>query len=425
VITEQDQDVLVAGAGPAGAHTALRLARQGLRVALIDSRHFPRKKPCGEFLSPACVPLLEELELLSPLYEHGAVRVTGMRLHAGLESARGDYVAFGRHVPPSEGSGHGLGIRREVLDHLAVRTAQGHEGIRVLLGWRVLQPLIDRSGRVQGLSLADPSGKRVELRARFVVGADGARSRVASGLGWSGKWEGQERFAIVARFRGVPPRSEAEVHILEGGDYFAACPIDAGLFTANLVVDRQALSKGAAGLTALFRERLARAPALAERLARAELVEALDACGPLRRVTRRCTGPGVALVGDACGFVDPLTGEGLFFAMRGAALLARALERALREPRRERAELRRYEQARRREFSPRYGLAGLLQRGLRRPGVPEVVIGALRRRPGLCDLVLGLTGDYLPPGALLSPVLWRRALRVKAGADDLATRSDG
>ena len=247
------------------------------------------------------------------------------------------------------------------------------------------------------------------------MGADGLRSRIARGMGWIEERSGSDRYAIVARFRGAEGRAEAEVHIV-GRDYFAACPIDGGLFTANLVVDGGDVPKGAQALHELFESRLAQAPGLAERLAGATLAEPLAACGPLRFATRRCTGPGVALVGDACGFVDPLTGEGLFFAMEGARLLAAALQRALAEPAREAAELRRYERSRRHDFGPRYALAKLLQRGLRRPGVPERVVRVLGSFPALGDLLLGLTGDYLPVRALASPGVWRSALTARRTA---------
>ena len=96
--------------------------------------------------------------------------------------------------------------------------------------------------------------------------------------------------------------------------------------------------------------------------------------------------------------------------MRGAQLLAEEVHAFLSGKRSERSALRRYEQARRREFGPRYGLAKLLQRGLRRRGVADRVVRTLGRWPRLCDLVLGLTGDYVPPSGLLSPLVWRSVL---------------
>ncbi len=404
---EREYDVVVAGAGPAGTHTALRLGRLGWRVALIDRCEFPRKKPCGEFLSPACLPLLEEVGLLEDVLASGAARVRGMDIVTSGHRARGDYRSMGTYSPPRAG---GIGIRREVLDHQAVEAARTEPNITVLLGWRVSGPVSGPEGRTIGLSVIDPEGKRVLLRSRFVVGADGLHSRVARGLGWTGKYPGPARFAIVARFEGVDRRKEAEVHIV-GGNYFAACPIDDGLFTANLVVDGNRLPKGSSELEPFFQHHLQEAPLLAERLAGAHLSDPLLTCGPLRSENRRCTGPGAALVGDACGFVDPLTGEGLYFAMRGASMLASALDRALADPAREPSALRRYDRDRRRDFAPRYALARLLQRGLQRPGVPDRVVGALERIPALCDLLLGLTGDYLPARGLLSPGVWRSAIQ--------------
>jgi len=401
-----EHDVLIAGAGPAGTHTALRLARAGWRVGLLDARTFPRPKPCGEFLSPACLPLLEELGLLAGVEAAGAHRVAGMDIVTARHRARGDYLPLG---PFSAPHGGGLGIRREVLDRLAVEAAQEERAIDVRLGWRVSRPAVDARGRVTGLEVRDPEGRRRVLSARLVVGADGIHGRVARGLGWVRAGTGRRRFALVARYEGAPPRPEAELHVV-GRDYFAACPVDDGLFTANLVTDADRLPRGADGLAAYLEQRIREAPALAARLRDARPIEPPAACGPLRTDVRRSTGPGVALVGDACGFVDPLTGEGLYLAMQGARLLAPALDAALLDPARERAALRGYERARRRELAPRYALARLLQWGLRRRGVPDLLAGALDRVPALCDVLLGVTGDYLPPRGLVLPGVWLSAL---------------
>ena len=409
-------DVIVVGAGPAGAHLALRLARSGWRVMLLDAQRFPRRKPCGEFLSPACVPLLEELELLDGLLEAGAVRVSGMRLSTDAARAHGRYAALGPFRPAH---GYGLGVRREVLDTQAVEAAARQPGVVVRTGWRAVEVLLDPSGRARGLRARDPEGREHELPARFVVGADGLRSRVATSLGWRAERTSAPRFALVARFEGTRPDDEAEVH-LAGHDYFAACPLDGGLFTANLVLDRGEVPSRSEGLEQTFMERVARTPRLAARLAGARLAEPVAAIGPLGTSTTRCAGPGAALVGDACGFVDPLTGEGLYFAMQGARLLARALDDALSGRADEARALRGYERARAAEIRPRQTLARWLQVGLRRDGLPERVVAAFARHPGLFRLVLGLTGDYVPPRGVLSPAVWRSVLARGGGLRDAA-----
>jgi flavin-dependent dehydrogenase len=371
----------------------------------LDRRAFPRKKPCGEFLSPACLPLLAELGLLAPLRAAGAAAVTGMQVSTARARVRGAYIDLG----PYEVPGHGLGVRREVLDTQAVAAALRTPGVTALLGWRVRAPIVDGRGRVSGLVVDDPLGQRSRLHGRFVVGADGIQSRVAAALGWRERPRAPDRFAVVARFRGVEPTQDAGLHVM-GGDYLAVCPIDAGLFTVNLVVDRAQLPRGASSLAPFLLERARRVPALARALSDARLAEPVTACGPVGARVRRCTAPGVALAGDACGFVDPMTGEGLYFAMHGAALLADAVDALLRDPAGECDALRRYERARRREFALRHALARLLQRGLRHPGVPPRIVAAMARMPSLCHLLLGLTGDYLPPRGILSPRVWRSAL---------------
>lgn len=401
-------DVLVVGAGPAGCHTALRMARLGHSVGLIDAREFPRAKPCGEFLSPACLPLLEELDLLSPLLDAGAARVQGMQIGSPAHRTEGTYRRLGAFA---SSHGFGLGIRREVLDTLSFKIARRHPNVETMMGWRAQAPLRDEHGRVIGLQVADPEGHEKKLRSRFLVAADGLHSRMARALQWTKPTSTPPRFAVVARFQEVPERQMAGLHVL-GKDYFAACPIDQGGYTANLVVDRAAMRGGQQGLRQLFQERLREAPALLELIGEAEPSEDLLACGPLRANTRRIVGPGAALVGDACGFVDPMTGEGLYFAMRGAALLAPTIDAALRAPARERRALRTYCRSRRLEFAPRYALARLLQRGLRRPGIPDLVVSRLARSPRMHGLLMGLTGDYLPPSALLRPSVWMEAGRV-------------
>ena len=406
----RDHDVLVVGAGPAGAHLALRLARAGWSVGLLERRAFPRRKPCGEFLSPECLPLLEDLGLRGEVLARGARRLRGMRIFHGRREARGHYTDVGSALAPFD---HGYGIRREVLDELTLVRARQQAGVRFYAEHGLVELLRGPDGAVLGVVARDPEDAQLELRAPFTVGADGLQSRVARELGVQRWIPWLSRYALVARFGGIRPPEHAEVHLLDGA-YFAAAPVDGDTFTANLVVGRDAIPRGRGELLAFFEERLRRAPALLERVGSAGLLEPLTVCGPLGRGTEAQVFDGAALVGDACGFVDPLTGEGLFFAMRGAELLAADLDRALHEGRSDRRALRHYALSRRREFGPRYTAARLLQRGLAHPRVVGAVHGLLAARPGLADLVVSVTGDYVPYRELLRPSVWRRAVRSPA-----------
>ncbi len=411
----RELDVLIAGAGPAGAHLALRLARAGWSVALVDRQRFPRAKPCGEFLAPECLPLLEELDLVAPLLERGARRIESLRLFGHGRRASGRYGSVARAALAYE---HGLAVPREVLDELAVRAAERADGVRLLEGHALSELLRAPDGRVLGARVRDPAGETLELRARFTVGADGLGSRVARALGVWRRVPWLRRYALSTRVEPSDLERHAEVHFVPGG-YLAIAPVGPRLATMNLVVGRDALPRGHARLAALLEERLALAPELRERV---RLVPGapVRACGPLASTTSAQTFDGAALLGDACGYVDPLTGEGTFFAMRGASLLADALDGALRAGRTDRAALDGYARGRRREFAHRRALGFLLQRGLRHPALASGVLALLGARPRLTDLLVGMTGCGVRPRALLDPATWLAALAPLASPSDPA-----
>lgn len=400
---ERDFDVIIAGAGPAGAALAVLLGMRGRHVALLDRARFPRRKPCGEFMSPECLPLLEDLGVRARVLREGAMPVRGMTLHGCGHRMTGRYGAVGRAAPRFD---HGYGIRREVFDHVLLERARECDTVEVLEDWPVRDLLRSEQGAVEGVVAG--SVEQRTLRAPFTVGADGLRSRVASRLGLRRGVPWLEKFALTTRFAGVTTPPQGQVHLFDGG-YFAACPIDGGLFSVNLVVDRSALPRGLDALEALFEQRLGDVPVLADMLQSARRVEPFRAVGPLAGTTTRQVFAGGALVGDACGYVDPITGEGIFFALRGAAILAEEIEPGLRTGRSDALVLRRYARRRRREFGPRFGLARLLQRALPHPRVVAATLALLRKRSGLMDLLVSVTGDYVPVRELLRPSVWLRA----------------
>ena len=396
--------MLVVGAGPAGSTLAWRLARKGYRVRLVDRAVFPRFKPCGEFVSPECLPLLDEVGVLEPMLAAGAHRVGGMRLLGWGFEVEGRYGK----VDPTAGPSWGLALRREIFDKILLDRAVAQEGVEVIEGLRIGHLLRDVQGRIAGAAGIDRRGREVEFRARFTVGADGMRSRVARDLGLVRPSSWLRRHALVARYEGVTARDSGEVHLFEGG-YFAACGVDQGLFTLNLVVSSDSLEGG--DLEGVLDTRVASHPTIGPRLAGARRVGPVRAVGPLAFTTRRQVVPGAALVGDACGYVDPMTGEGISFALRGAAWLAEVLGDALERtavpgPR----ELASYPRQRRREIGFRLRQASGLQRAIRHPRLVRATLALLAHRPAVMDLLVERTGGMAPRRAVRGPGPWLRAL---------------
>lgn len=399
-------DVAIVGGGPAGASLALRLGQAGLRVGVFEKKRFPRFKPCGEFMSPECVPILGELGVADDVSALGARRVAGMELHGYERRAEGRFVDVGRTPAPVS---FGWAVRRERFDAVLLAAAAATDGVTVAERAEVAGLLRDRDGAVCGVRVREGSAQ-AEVHARCVIGADGLRSRVAADLGVQRPVPWLRRLALTTRYAGVPAKECAEVHLFPGG-YFAATTVDDGLFTLNLVVDQSVARTHGGDWDAFLARHLALAPHLRDRLAGATRVDPVRGCGPLATTTTAQVADGVALLGDACGYVDPLTGEGMFFALRGAQILAPVLVEALQAGAVDGDSLRPYLRARQTEFGPRFWLAKLLQRGLRRPWLVARGLGLLAARPRLADLMVSVTGDYVPGRELLRPQVWWRALR--------------
>lgn len=236
-------------------------------------------------------------------------------------------------------------------------------------------------------------------------------SRVARSLRLRRPLRWLDRFALTAHFSGVAPLPHAEVHFFPGG-YFAATTVDGGMFGVNCVVARSALrARGARSWDGFVAARAQMAPFFVERIARAHRLAPWRGIGPLAFRTTRQHLPGAALVGDACGYVDPMTGEGIYFALFGARRLAVALTEALHDRAVAARALAAYAADRRREVAPRLFLARLLQRGLPHAFVVRTLLGALSRHPWLADLLVTLTGDGAHPRDLLRPSFWRQFAR--------------
>ena len=396
-------DVLVVGAGPAGSALAARLAREGWSVLLADKKQFPRDKPCGEFLSPQCVPLLERLGAHAAVAALGPRLVRGMHLHGEGIDALG---RFRRLADRPASSLAGYGIRRERFD-LALMQHAIASGASWLPRHAFELLHRDAGGRITGARLRRPDGSRVDVRARWVVGADGVHSHVARELGVQRPVPWLDKFALVAHYRGVQPAPFAEVHLMRDG-YFAATTVDDGLLALNLVVDRQRLRARPPGDHDAFVARwLAQAPQLAERLRSAQRLQPWRGIGPLAHRSTAIVFDGAALAGDACGYADPLTGEGIYFALFTAEALGDALVRAAAEPAKAATVLRAYAAAHRREIGPRIAASLLLQRSLRHPWLVRSFLRAARRWPAFADLVVTLTGDSIHPRELTTPAFWR------------------
>ena len=309
-------DVLICGAGPAGSIAALVLARAGVRVRLIDRARFPRPKLCGDTVNPGALAILARLGLGDATAD--SLPVAGM-----IVSHESGTRCVGRYG----GERCGRALPRATLD-LALLEAALRAGAALDEGTLVQGPVVE-DGAVRGVVVRRTGAAPERIDARVVIAADGASSRIARALGLARHAARPRRWAIGAYFSDVVPSPEpghfGEMHFRRGR-YVGVAPMPGDLTNVCVVTaDRLALRDPGELVCSTVR----RDPLLADRFARARAIAAPVCLGPLAVDARSSGMPGLLLAGDAAGFIDPMTGDGLRFAFRGAELAAEAAMSAL------------------------------------------------------------------------------------------------
>jgi flavin-dependent dehydrogenase len=278
-------DLLVVGGGPVGLVTAINAAMSGLSVAVLEPRTNPVDKACGEGLMPDALTRLHRIGVDPP----GAA-IRGIRYAAGGSEAH----AYFSGEP-------GRGVRRTVLHEVLAQRARE-------LGVRAVDT---RAGAItQGRDSIETAG----VEARYLVGADGLHSPVRRSLGLDRPVKGARRFGVRQHFQTPTWTDLVEVHWLPDCEVYVT-PVAEGL------VGVAALGTSPLDLPAA----IARIPSLAAQLDGATPASPLRGAGPLRqRATSRTAGRAL-LVGDAAGYVDALTGEGLRVGFAEAEAAVRAI----------------------------------------------------------------------------------------------------
>jgi flavin-dependent dehydrogenase len=267
---------------------------------------------CGDTINPGALALLRRLGL-SEGFEASALRLDGM-IVSGERGVRVRGV-YGGGV-------HALSILRRDLDAALVGAARA-AGARFEEGATVRGPLLDEGARprVRGVILAGRDGRDVRVPAPFVIAADGRRSRLAIPLGLARQPRRPRRWAIGAYFSDVDGLEPfGEMHVRRGR-YLGVAPVPGGLANVCLVVPAD---RDLADPARLLRDAIAREPAVRDRFTRARMTGEPAVLGPLAVDASAAGVDGLLLAGDAAGFIDPMTGDGLRFAVRGGELAAEA-----------------------------------------------------------------------------------------------------
>lgn len=377
ISSSKPMDLLIVGAGPAGLATAVFARRHGLSATVIDRRR-PADKACGEGIMPGGVELLGELGVRLP-----PERVRPFR---GIRFVDGKATVEGRF----SGS-PGLGVRRTALSSALIDCAEA-AGVELRFDTELRQWREEGGGVVASTSTG-------ELRGRWLIGADGLHSRVRRLAGLERPRPTARRFGVRRHFRVEPWSDLVEVHWSDDAEAYVT-PV--GAAEVGVAVLWNGDGRKFEALLDLF-------PTLRERLAAAEPISEASGAGPFDRLVTARTSGRVGLVGDAAGFIDPLTGEGITLALRAARHLAGTIAAG--------GSLRTYERAHRRMFREYALLTRPMLFVASRPRVRARFVATLARNPGLFDRLVDVNSCCRPMSSvgLLGALRLASALLPVAG----------
>jgi len=341
-----ETDVAIAGGGPAGLVTAIRARMSGLRATVFDPARPPIDRACGEGIMPQGAAVLADIGV-SVTSELG-------RPFFGIR-----YLADGTEASGRFPGAPGWGVRRTALHQALCRRA---EDVGVELHWGV---------RVEDLTGAGFDTSEGAVTARWLVGADGRGSAVRRWAGLAGKPVRRRRFAVRRHFKIEPWTDLIEVHWADGAEAYVT-PVSDGEIGVALLW---------AGRADRFEGLLQRFPVLAERLADAPATSSDRGSGPLENRSTSATRGNLALVGDASGSLDAISGEGLTLGFCQASAVVEAMVAG---------DLGRYRRAHRRIARYPAAMTRLLLLMGHKPWLRRRVMISLSRDPTLMSRFLAL-----------------------------------
>jgi len=386
-------DALVIGGGPAGATSAILLAQAGWLVALLERKKFPRRKVCGEYLSPTNWPLLEAIGLSAGFHEIAGPEVRKVGLLSGAELLTADLPA------PNDSRRWGRALARERLDTMLLRRA-AELGVQVWQPWSGAA-LTEEGDYFVGRAVAQESRESRELVAPVAIAAHGSwdcgslptQPHRPSQLG-------SDLFGFKAHFRNcaLPEGLMPLVAFPDGYGGMVHC--DGGRVSFSCCIRHRRLrqircSTGSSAGAAVWDYILQSCPALGPIFAHAEREGAWLSAGPIRPGIRPRYYQGIFAVGNAAGEAHPVVAEGITMAMQSAWLLARLL---VQQPERSRARAsrdrvgREYSAIWYRSFAPRLHAASLFAHWAMRPLAVNSSLALIRWYPAILTLGSRLSG---------------------------------
>ena len=397
-------DIVIIGGGPAGASAALFLEKKGYRIALLDQAVFPRDKVCGEFISPAADDIFSDLGILESINALNPTRLCGV----ALSSYESSYLQVDYPNTVDGRTMTSLSVERSMLDDLMINQVR-NSNIQLMEGFKVTDLLFD-GGNVCGVKGHDETKTKFSIKAKVVIDGGGRNSISLRRLNLRRGSPGKGKIALAAHWEGVKELgSYCYMHISHPG-YTGIAPVGHNRANVVLVVDRNYLI----GVNV---EQFFMTTVLGNRLRERILgggtpVEKIRTVDSLAYSVKKIRCGGLLLVGDATGFIDPFTGEGIYLSLRSSQLAVGVVENAFDRSDFSSRQLQSYDLIRKKEFRKKNILSKFLQRLIYKPYLCDRVVETLATQKELSSLLVGVIGDYMPANKV---VCFQYLLRLLGG----------
>jgi flavin-dependent dehydrogenase len=315
-------DVIIVGGGPAGCACAILLAESGLRVLVLEAKHMPREKLCGEFIAPESFPTLNRLGILERVLDTGQklTRLTLCSSGGGLVDAK---------VCEVWGSGWAIGLSRARLDQILFERAR-EVGASCIEGISVKQCLgeKDSPAGVEGIQLED--GESCQFRGSVVIDGSGRNSRLTvDGAERRAGRFGSRLYALKVHLEPIAEVSDqVELYFFPDG-YGGVSRVEDGLINLCFIANETIVKQAAGDPHRIVNQTILRNPRARVVLKGFRTVGKWHGAGPLKFGPRRLARAGIITIGDASGLIDPFTGSGIYVALRTGEIAAESIIEAV------------------------------------------------------------------------------------------------
>ncbi|MCP4915017.1 MAG: hypothetical protein GY909_18005 [Oligoflexia bacterium] len=375
------KSVIIIGAGPAGLLSGLLLSDKFEKITIVDRLPGIKRKACGEYLCPRGVELLDELGLLKNFGDFHGLR--------GMNIVSPNGVEVLTNFPEVPGFSYkGLSLNREVFEKRLLDIVKSKHNIEVIFNFPV-KDILNENGTWTVFSQKNNQ----KLNSNLLIAADGRSSIVAKRLGHLKRVE-NKRVAIHCFLTKKREQRErfGEMHILEDGSYCGINPINNEEVNFSIVCDNSKV-QSFKDKRDLIIESINSSELLKGKFNQPALDEKMNMVFPINAKNTYVAGRNLVYVGDAAGFIDPLTGEGIYNALKSSVFLNESLKSSSNID----SALQKYKRKKQLFFFQKSLLNSFFQIVIRKPWACELIAKFLSKKVQRGDIFVGIIGNIYSP----------------------------